>query len=128
VIASLPHSLRLGSLLTLEGCYGSAAMRGLMRKLPLTLPWAPRWRHVEHKRVGGTGTGQRRTGAGPFAHLACVPGREARESEGLPAGRLRTARQSRRYLRRAPRESSGAPRTDRCRSDCPRGHRNFAWL
>jgi len=32
--------------------------------------------------VGWTGTGQRRAGRRPFAHLACVPGREARGSRG----------------------------------------------
>ena len=42
-----------------------------------------------HSRVGGTGTGQRRTGHRPFAHLACVPGREARGSRGPSRGAAR---------------------------------------
>src|SRR5450755_4877056 len=46
-----------------------------------------------HRRVGGTGTGQRWAGRRPFAHLACVPGREARESRG-PSRRAATHRPS----------------------------------
>src|ERR1022692_442075 len=46
-----------------------------------------------HRRVGGTGTGQRWAGRRPFAHLACVPGREARRSRG-PSRRAATHRPS----------------------------------
>src|SRR5712691_8849984 len=46
-----------------------------------------------HRCVGGTGTGQRWAGRRPFAHLACVPGREARGSRG-PSRRAATHRPS----------------------------------
>src|SRR5450755_2493467 len=46
-----------------------------------------------HRRVGGTGTGQRRAGRRPFARLACVPGREARGCRG-PSRRAATHRPS----------------------------------
>src|SRR6266702_4865917 len=46
-----------------------------------------------HACVGGTGTGQRWAGRRPFAHLACVPGREARRSRG-PSRRAATHRPS----------------------------------
>jgi len=47
----------------------------------------PRDAAFGHRCVGGTGTGQRRAGHRPFAHLACAPGREARRSRGpFPSG------------------------------------------
>jgi hypothetical protein len=45
-----------------------------------------------HRRVGGTGTGQRGPGAGPSLVSPAYQDAKLEDVEGLPVGRLRTAR------------------------------------
>ena|SRR6266487_1864769 len=73
-------------------------MRGLVRKWPLTLPWRLGGAALGHRRVVGTGTG--REGPAPALSLISPAYQDAKleNLEGLPAGRLHTARHHRRYL------------------------------